>query len=451
MPLRRASIRLPDRLGAACMALVLFAVPALPAQEQDESLGQRVETQRELEAVRDQIRLSAERRKELAEEIGQLEADRTTINRQLIEASARARQLDISIEKTGERLTELQGQGTGIRQSLRARRSVLAEVLGALQRMGRNPPPAMLVTPEDALRSVRSAILLGAVVPEIRAETEILATELGELLRIENEISAERAGLERDLGSLAEEEERLSLLLDEKQQLTAQARSELASQRAKAAELAARESNLGRLIATLESEIAAAREAADAARQAEEDRQKKRVEQLANAREEIARPDFSDTSRIAPAMAFDQARGLLPLPVAGVAVNGFGERDAFGETATGLSLATRINAPVTAPSDGWVVYAGPFRSYGELLILNAGSGYHIVLAGMENIHVELGNFVLAGEPVARMGARRIASAEAVGVEATRPVLYIEFRKDGKPIDPSPWWAVDTNQRASDDS
>ena len=443
--------RLSSQLVAAGLALLLLGTTVQAAQEQDDISDRRTETQRELETIREQIRLSAERRQALAEEIGKLEADRATINRQLIEASARARQLDISIGKSGERLLELKGHGEGIRQSLKARRGVLAEVLGALQRMGRNPPPAILVTPEDALRSVRSAILLGAVVPEIRAETEILATELAELLRIENDIASERDGLRRDLAALAEEEERLGLLLEEKKQLTVEARSELASQQARAAELAARENNLGRLIESLESEIAAARQAADAARQAEEERQKKRAEQLANAREEIARPDFSDTSRIAPAMAFDQARGLLPMPVAGIQVNGFGQRDAFGETATGLSLATRVNAPVTAPADGWVVYAGPFRSYGELLILNAGSGYHIVLAGMETIHVELGNFVLAGEPVARMGARRIASAEAVGVEATRPVLYVEFRKDGKPIDPSPWWAIDANERASDDS
>ena len=104
-----------------------------------------------------------------------------------------------------------------------------------------------------------------------------------------------------------------------------------------------------------------------------------------------------------------------------------------------------------APADGWVVYAGPFRSYGQLLILNAGSGYHIVLAGMETINAELGSFVLAGEPVAMMGARRIASAEAVGVESSRPVLYVEFRKDGKSIDPSPWWADTDNERNLDDS
>ncbi|MGZ5862391.1 MAG: murein hydrolase activator EnvC family protein, partial [Methyloceanibacter sp.] len=96
-------------------------------------------------------------------------------------------------------------------------------------------------------------------------------------------------------------------------------------------------------------------------------------------------------------------------------------------------------ARITAPADGWVVYAGPFRSYGQLLIINAGGGYHILLAGMSRIDVSLGQFVLAGEPVAVMGA--VAPTSQGGKDTSRPVLYVEFRKDGRPIDPDPWWAV----------
>ena len=99
---------------------------------------------------------------------------------------------------------------------------------------------------------------------------------------------------------------------------------------------------------------------------------------------------------------------------------------------------------MTAPCDGWVVYAGPFRSYGQLLILNAGGGYHVLLAGMERISVDLGQFVLTGEPVAVMGGGP-QSAAAVATGSSQPVLYIEFRKDGSPVDPSPWWASDSEK------
>jgi murein DD-endopeptidase MepM/ murein hydrolase activator NlpD len=108
--------------------------------------------------------------------------------------------------------------------------------------------------------------------------------------------------------------------------------------------------------------------------------------------------------------------------------------------AGGFELYARPGAQVRAPCDGWVVYAGPFRSYGQLLIVNVGDGYHVLLAGLANISVELGQFVLKGEPVGLMGGVVVASAADVTVGGQQPVLYVEFRKDGRSIDPAPWWA-----------
>ena len=123
----------------------------------------------------------------------------------------------------------------------------------------------------------------------------------------------------------------------------------------------------------------------------------------------------------------------------------FGGADGAGGTQKGISIAARPGAQITAPCDGWVVYAGPFRSYGQLLILNAGGGYHVLLAGMERISVDLGQFVLTGEPVAVMGDGSQASA-TVATGPKEPVLYVEFRKDGTPIDPSPWWATNEGEK-----
>ena len=432
--------------GAASGAALGASPPTTPQAE-----ARREQTARELEAIRGQIDLGEKRRGELSAEIDRLENDRAAINRDLIDTAARARDLGSRIDRAGEKLEALRGQQAEVRESLKGRRAVLAEVIGALQRMGRNPPPALLVSPQDALSSIRSATLLGVVVPEIRAEADVLTTELNELLRIGKDIDFQRASLSQDLLNLAEEEERLNLLLAEKKGMTAAARQELAEQSARAADLAARETNLAKLIERLESQLKSARDATEAARKAEADRKRREAAAVANAHEELARPDFSDPARIAPAMDFAAAQGLLPQPVDGVVVRPFGEADKLGGPAAGTSLATRVGARVTSPCDGWVVYAGPFRSYGQLLILNAGSGYHVVLAGMERIDVRLGQFVLAGEPVAVMGSRRSASAQAIGVESARPVLYVEFRKDGKSIDPSPWWADTTLKRVADDT
>jgi septal ring factor EnvC (AmiA/AmiB activator) len=128
----------------------------------------------------------------------------------------------------------------------------------------------------------------------------------------------------------------------------------------------------------------------------------------------------------------------------------FGAPDGMGGAERGVSLLTRAGAQVTAPCDGWVVYAAPYRSYGQLLILNVGGGYHVLLAGMERTTVEVGQFVLTGEPVAIMGSgAQVASTSVAGANVTgigQPMLYIEFRKDGTPVDPAPWWATTESEK-----
>nr|WP_246753872.1 peptidoglycan DD-metalloendopeptidase family protein [Jiella flava] len=157
------------------------------------------------------------------------------------------------------------------------------------------------------------------------------------------------------------------------------------------------------------------------------------------------------TTLLAPAAPFSTLKGRLSKPVLGRQTIGFGDKDDIGRLATGVSFAARAGDVVISPADGTVLYSGPFRSYGQLLILDAGDGYHIVLAGMERIDVASGQFVSAGEPVALMGARRLASVQVAEFGAAEPTLYVEFRKDGKPVDPTPWWTEEPSGRTRNDS
>jgi len=146
---------------------------------------------------------------------------------------------------------------------------------------------------------------------------------------------------------------------------------------------------------------------------------------------------LGNPGRIKPEVSFASARGRLPLPVHGKRALTFGERTQYGGQSKGLVMETRGGAQVVAPCDGWILYAGEFRSYGQLLIINPGDGYHVLLAGMSQIDVQPGQFVLAAEPVGTMsGAQKASTAPG-----NAPVLYIEFRKDGRPIDPDPWWVA----------
>ena len=416
---------LADSAATGPRALVAQAsgAPASPEAE-------RTAREQELETIRAQQREAADAETRLRREIETLGDDRRKLNEALISTAARLRAVEERISAAEDRQKALEEQERTVRQSLAARRGVIVEILAALQRIGRRPPPAVLVTPEDALQSVRTAMLLGAVLPGMRNEAKALAGDLAELVRLRQSIAKQREDLSIDFASLSLERQRMSMLVDERQRKEAETASALEAERLRAASLGRQADNLKDLIAKLERDVASAARAAEAARQSE------------------TKPNLSalkDPGRLAPAVAFAAAKGALPLPVSGVRIRDFGAPDGLGGAEKGLWIASRAGAQVTAPCDGWVVYAGSFRSYGQLLILNAGGGYHVLVAGMERISVDLGQFVLTGEPVAVMGGGP-QSAAAVAVGSNQPVLYVEFRKDGTPVDPGPWWATNDSEK-----
>jgi len=434
-------------LGPFSLALLIAASVGLCASanavEQPESLSEirggeagpeerKRAREAELEAIRRSISVSEKRQASLRGEIDGLESDRARLSADLIATARRLRATENEIKGIEERLEQLHANEDGVRQSLRQRRAIMAEVLMALQRMGRTPPPAILSRPEDALAAIRGSILAGAVLPDIRVEAESLAADLAELSGLTKRIQSERDGLRARYAALGEEQARIDLIVATKQKQRQQTQAALTAEHGKAAELASRAGSTQSLIQSLESEVAEADQAAKTAKQAA-------VNTAPSNPAEAARR-LADTSRIAPAVAFADARGLLTWPVSGDKISGFGDPDGFGGKSPGVTLTTRAGTSVLAPADSWVVYAGPFRSYGQVLILNAGDGYHLVLAGMERIDAALGQFVLAGEPVAQMGATRLASLSEIEHTSAQPILYVEFRKDGEAIDSAPWWA-----------
>ena len=156
---------------------------------------------------------------------------------------------------------------------------------------------------------------------------------------------------------------------------------------------------------------------------------------------EPAAPVLPSSQPHQPAVPFAETTGQLKLPVRGAVLTRFGETDRFGADSKGMTLATRPGARVSTPIDGKVVYAGPFRSFGSVVILDVGGGYHILLAGMEQVDISLGQEILLGEPIGAMGSRRFASISSQGTGLSQPLLYIEFWHNDKPIDSSPWWTT----------
>lgn len=427
--------------GCGIVAAVL-ALCSASAEAQDGQSPDPDRSRAEYESVSREITLSAERLARLAADIATVKKDHASITAALIQSAKTEQKIGQDIEDIGAKLEGLKGQEAIIRASLNSRRDVLAEVLGALQRMGLNPPPAILVKPEDALSSVRSAILLGAVVPELRAQTDILVSNLKELTKVTASIEAERMRLTATVSEQVAEKQRLAMLLDAKRKLQADTESALAEETARSQDLAAKANSLKDLIASLDKEAVEKRSAEDAARTAAEkaEAEAKTAEEKDAAKAELASLPVPEANRLAASAPFSALKGQVALPVIGKLKRRFGARDGNGSAMLGDMVATQSSAIVTAPADGKVLYAGPFRSYGQLLILDAGDGYHVVLAGMTRLNVASGQSVLAGEPIGAMGEARVASASASVDENSMPELYVEFRKDGKPVDPAPWWA-----------
>jgi len=414
-----------------CLTAAAFAAPNVPtlrlAQAAPSPDADPLKARdKELDAARAEQQKSAETESRLRREVETLGSTRRELNQQLIDTASRVQNGEARLSAIEGRLQSLDETERNIRKSLASRQGAIAEVLAALQRIGRRPPPALLVRPEDALQSVRSAMLLGAVVPELRGEAESLTTDLADLVRVRKDITAEREQLRREVAVSAEQRQKMGLLVDERHKRQAEVESALDAEQQRAAQLVRQVDNLKELIAKLDQ----SRAAPPAPGAPDEDG-------IGDVKARLAA--LKDPGRLAPAVAFSAAKGLLPLPVHGIRVRDYGAPDGLGGILKGVTIATRAGAQITAPCDGTVMYSGPFRSYGQLLIINAGGGYHVLLAGMERISVSLGQFVLTGEPVALMGGgSRVATALSTG--SSQPVLYVEFRKDGAPIDPSPWWA-----------
>jgi len=381
---------------------------------------------KQLDALGAEKAESEDKQRALRLEITRLESDQANIQSALVRAADKLRALNASIDEGVRRLQDLLQTEKRLRAELTGRRADLADVLATLQRIGRHPPPAIAARPSDALGSIRSAILLGSVMPQIRSQTDRLRQDLATLTTLKKEIRLERATLESDAERFGEENARLELLLQEKRKIRSKSEITLALERKRAVKLGEEAKSLNDLIGQLETEIAA---------------EKQRIAALQDSKSTEAKEDSRPPVGLFQAIPFAKAMGSLRIPADGVPVRRFAEEDSLGVASSGLSLRVPALGRVYSPADAQVSYAGPFRSYGEVLILDAGGGYHIVLSGLERIEVGREQYVLAGEPVGRMGTTRYASAGTIDIQSSEPVLYIEFRKDGRAIDPSPWWAL----------
>ncbi|WP_026088065.1 murein hydrolase activator EnvC family protein [Bartonella rattaustraliani] len=388
----------------------------------EETMGSAAEVQKALVEIRQNISLSRERIAFLMRQVELLKEDQRVLSDALIKAAKEERALAKDIAEREEKLTKMIEKRAQVHQSLKSHRAEFAEVLAILERMGLNPPPALMVRPEDVLASIRSSTLVGAVLPQMQEKTQALAKSLKILTNLSNSIAAEYATLKTKIQNQAEQKKRLELLLDQKAKLQKKSEEELVEQKQKNTILAKKVQSLEGLVLEL-------------------DRQSKLSTDVS--------VQVQKNLQLLEKSHFESRKGSLLFPVVGKRIRH--DQHSSQLTRFGEMIETEAEAVIISPADAFVVFAGPFRSYGQLIILNVGNGYHIILIGMSRINVTQGQFVLAGEPLGMMGMQFVANSVALDIGKSVPMLYIEFRKRGKPVDPTPWWRTEKTKRNQNDS
>jgi septal ring factor EnvC (AmiA/AmiB activator) len=423
------------RLAVLLLAAGLAAGPLLAAESKQQAPDSQL---KEIERALEQGRKEQERLKQRSEtligELARLQTD-------MVLAARAAQEQEDMLTQLETRLGELRAQDAAKSSVLEKRRDQMGGVLMALERLAWRPSEALLSQPTSPADTVRTALLLRAAVPQIEDEARALRREIDQLGAIRADIARQRQRMAQAHNLLAGERRRMEGQVRRKAELASRTETERAETARRLDRLALEAEDLKDLIARIEEERrqrlaeAAAKAAAEAkaraAAKAAAKAQGKPPPPEPPRERESASASASPHHYEGPAKPFSQARGTLPMPARGQVIEQFGESTQLGPASKGLRIETRAGGQVIAPYDGQVVFAGPFRGYGPLLIIEHGEGYHTLLAGMGRIDGVVGQTVLAGEPVGIMG-------EAAN---GKPTLYVELRRNGQPVNPLPWLAA----------
>jgi murein hydrolase activator len=381
--------------------VIVMAQPARPDQ-----------AQQELQRLEQDLKSGEARKEALDTQAEQLEKELAGLRARAIAAAEESRLQEAELAAIETRLAGLSGSEKQRVERIEQDRAALTELLGALQRLSRLPPDALIARPEAPGDTVKSALLLRAAIPELKARADRLSRELSELASLRTELAAQRRKASAAVAMLDRREAETRSLVSRREELSRKTDAERRQLAERLNQLAGKAGDLKDLIDRLEVERKQAEErerAAAVARRAlaEAERERRASEQVASLKRAPLPP---------------KSGGLL-MPVGGEIETKYGQVDRFGTTSRGLTLKGRPGSSVVAPGQATVIFAGPFKGYGQILILEHSNGYHSLLAGLGRIDATVGQRVLTGEPVGAL------------TDGTGPTLYFELRRAGQPVNP----------------
>ncbi|HYH36836.1 MAG TPA: peptidoglycan DD-metalloendopeptidase family protein [Azospirillum sp.] len=398
------------------LALLLLTAPAFA---QDEAPNQT------LKRVEQEIQADKARQRDLERQSDTIRKELADLRNRLVGLAEQARAQETELSELERTLAALEDEERAQAAKLDAERQNIARLLAALQRLSRVPPEVVMATPEGPVDTLRSALLLRDTVPALRERADALAAALQRLADVRERLEGQRArtlsaranltNREGEIAALVARREALSRQTDEERQAIAQHMARLASQAG----------DLRQLMERVEQERRATIETVARLEAGRLEAERRAAEQKLAEQKEADRKAKAEVVAVQRAPDLPILNGGLRLPAGGTVTARYGEQDRFGGTSRGVTISARAGTPVLAPYAGSVMFAGPFRGYGQILIVEHSNGYHSLIAGLGRIDTSVGKHVSTGEPVGLMPS----SADGT------PDLYFELRRHGQPINP----------------
>ena len=353
----------------------------------------------------------------LQEQAAQIGEELVAVNKEMVTAAHKIQNTEEKLSKMELQLEKLEAELTGLQNSFAKEDTNLIKTLSAIENLALKPTESLLVQPLSPIDIIRSAIILRETVPYLEANSQQIREHFKKVYLQKEKIAKQVNEISKQKKNLQNEHSRMQSLLKSKAALKNKVEIKSAQTQKNMNKLASQAQDLRDLLQKIEKDRQSKLQA-----QKEAERRKKEEKQSAD----LIKSTNGSITNIST--GFAMAKGSLSLPARGSVISRYGDQKNKGVTSKGLTLATRKGAQVTSPFDGSVIFAGPFRGYGDMIIVEHGDGYLSLLAGLGHIDVELGQLLLAGEPIGVM-------------PNDNPELYIEIRKNNQPLNPDAWFKI----------
>ncbi len=374
-------------------------------------------TQDDLKRIEAQLRQERQTQKEAKRRSSQLAGEIRSVQRQMVRSAQSVQEKQEALAKLEEQLKELKEKEAALQAEIDLTDKQIVQLMTGLQTLALRPKELALLEPDTPVNALRSHLLMKQSLPIVNTKNKQLLLDLEDLSQTKAAIEEKHQNMKQLAAQLSERTTQMNKLIKQKEVLQARYDESHKKAQQRIISLASQAKDIKDLLAKLQAE-----------KQRRLAEQRRRAAELAAQKAAEKEGAYTDTGYPVgvPSGSFKKAKGSLSYPVRGQIVETFGATAASGAHAKGLTLMAAPGAHVIAPFDGTVLFSGPFKAYGQLLIIDNGDDYLTLLAGMEQINASVGQEVLAGEPVGIM-------------KSTPSKLYIEIRQDGQAIDPQPWF------------